>query len=220
MRARKQSQRVDIYLRRGRSLWRYGRWLGGIVLAVIGLAGIPDELAIWQRWIAEMMADPRVHALAVRITGLAHFIDQTWFRVLLMLVALLLLSWGITPLRQWRRHFLFSLRHAMESQVWINAANALDLVMNSSWAKARKARKAPPGGRFENFFAVGIDNPARDSRNAMFQHWCQEALKHFKDANSKSHREVGNKDEYDEVSLKEWLVERYRDDLETEFGQP
>ena len=64
-------------------------------LGFIGLAGIPDDMETWERWIDEIMKDPLVTDLAERVVAIAEVVNNHWVRGSLIAVAALILVWSL-----------------------------------------------------------------------------------------------------------------------------
>ena len=85
-------------------LWRLVRWgLLGPPLALIGIAGVSEDLETWSRWIDGVVNDPLVQDLAAKAVRIAAFLNQGWIRTALTVAGLALLAWPLVLFLRTRR---------------------------------------------------------------------------------------------------------------------
>jgi hypothetical protein len=211
-----------------RKAWAFTKWLMGGPIAFLGLAGLPDSLDIWSRWIEKSlgwfhaaMTDPRVQQLATAAVSIADFVNQSWVRAILVAVGVAILAWGWRPFWRLRHKLWFLGKRALNQKTWVSRSRAVDLVRNSRWGRSRKALAETPKSTFA--FDIGLmRDSARDAKNMMFYNWCIMVVDQFGAEESSAVRkdESGKENEYSESDLTEWLEGRYRSDIVAEFGAP
>jgi hypothetical protein len=67
---------------------------------------------------------------------------------------------------------------------------------------------------------MGLLSPALSNRDAMFKHWCRQALDYFAGSYSAAVREVEGKREFEEGRLRSYLVGKYEGEVHKAFGNP
>lgn len=205
----------------GRRIGSWGWKAIAAILFLLGLGQIPDEVSVWERWISAVKADPQVYALAVKLAGIGAFLDLWWVDTALILLALVILFWGSRPFWRTRHKAIYLMRHSLSEQVWISKDVAMNLVRQSRWARMRRSSAEPPRDRISLFSANMLTtDPAKEARDVRFYRWCERALDGFGKHNSEALRDISGKPEYDEVRLKEYLEEKFDEDVVADFGSP
>lgn len=84
-------------------LFRVAKWLLGPPLALLGIAGVPEDLETWSGWIDRVVNDPLVQDLAAKAVRIAAFLNQGWTRAALTTAGVALLAWPAFLLWRARR---------------------------------------------------------------------------------------------------------------------
>jgi hypothetical protein len=114
-------------------------------MAVVGLAGTPDDIETWTRWVDRMVNDPLVQALATRAVAITTFLNDPWVRAGLVISGLLILIWPLRWFWRLRHRLVFWGRRIVSDQVWISFDDALEVVRNSRWADRGATRSEDSG---------------------------------------------------------------------------
>ena len=193
--------------------------VGGALLAIIGFAGLPDDIATWSRWIDRIMRDDRILALAERAVHLAEFVNQSWVRLALVAIGLLIMLWSTAWLWRLRNRITFWVRHKMSDQVWVAYDDAFKVLQNSDWASLRSphiTRSIIGALPFEQTVS-GL--PERIKKEKRFRAFLSLTLKTFCNGHPNAVRQNENGDqEIDEVALKDWLDRALEKEVSDEFG--
>ena len=111
-----------------------------------------------------------------------------------------------------------ALAEALDQQRFISAQNALHRIMRSQWARTRRNLSERPTSLLDTWKTpIHVDH-SKIARNEQFSHWCKKALQVFEQENEEAVKSVDGDKQYDEVTLKEWLAEKYDEDVFDEFG--
>ena len=204
-----------------KAAFRVAKILTPIILGLIGFAGIPGDIDTWSKWINKAMYDPRVTELAEKAVAVAEFVNQPWFRILLVIVATALLFWGWRPFWRLRHRLWFWGRQIVSEVVWISEEQAMRLVERSEWAVSRKRKSQKARSILEELTkTLATLDPAAREKEIRYSNWCRLVLRSFEEDFESSVKAVEAGKEYEEIQLKEWLEDRYTDDLVEEFGVP
>jgi hypothetical protein len=201
--------------------WRFSRWVIGGGVFVIGLSGIPGDIELWQRWIDAIMYDPIVTELANKVVGFADFINQWWFRGLLVLSGLSIILWKTRPMWRLRHKLWFKWRKLVTEQVWISKESAIEILKNSDWGRLNEPNVVETISIFD-MAAIGSRRRTvygmSDTQKALLKYniFINKALNNFASSNPKSFNQ--KKDEYDEVALRKFTRVAIDNDIESEFG--
>lgn len=211
-----------------------GKWLrycigkvrpvAGVSIFIVGLAGVPDDLATWYAWVDAVVTDPFVLAIASKMLALAGLVNESWFRVALILIGIVTLLW---PLRWfWRlRHKLkFRWRHILSEQVWISKLDALELIRQSDWGRLKEPRLV----QHVNVLDALAINFSRERVVRGMSDWDRKILKYnvfvdrtlekFAEANPRAKRTVESGEEFDETALRAFLKQAMDAEMANEFG--
>jgi hypothetical protein len=194
----------------------------GIVLFVFGLPGFIDNISGWSRWldvisqflnnqssrlpiewISDLLYNPLIY-YAMLCTGILCFLEADR------------IGQGVRHIGG-RLNYMVAIHTGQAN--FISEDNALHLIRISQWARARRAKNEKPRS-FLDTIPLGplhVD-PARNARDVMFTAWCRLALSRFELEEQESVREAGQRKSYDEVKLRQWLTDRYHQDITEEFG--
>ena len=192
----------------------------GILNFIIGLAGIPGDLETWSKWIDPITRTQTAIFIARRIVILANFINQEWVRVLLITSGILMILWPIRWFWRLRHNLIFLWRTAVENEVWLDASKAAALIAASRWGQSRRRSAAKPKNIFDYNSLISATNPQEREQDRKFKSWCEMALKKFVEETANSKKTIADKTQYNESLLRNWLVERYDDEVISEFGPP
>lgn len=198
-----------------RITYSFGR-IAGILLFVIGLAGLPDDLDKWKSWIDKIISDPRVTELAEKIVQIAEFVNQPYSRGTLAIIGLLVLFWPIKKFWRFRSKLRFIWRKTLSDEVWITHPSATRLIRRSSWGVAREP-KEPMFGSLSVLAFIDRNTPYQ-IKARKFADYCDMVLDGFAKQNVGAVRKTDDGVEYDEGKLRNYLSEAYQTELESEFG--
>lgn len=165
-------------------------------------------------------------AVPLPIAGLTladYYLDQRRVYLLLSAIVLVLVFWRFAPVARFRHTTVFVLRRSVAEQVWISQDKALAIVRESVWAQERKRADEPSTSATSQFSLIWqpqVKTQSEAVRARKFTRWCARALEKFSTRESESVRDSGNTREYDEVVLRQYLEEKYDDDVDAEFGAP
>lgn len=204
-------------------MWKWPRlvfkhlWAAfGVLTAVIGVAGLSEDLAKWSQWIDAVVSDPLVLAMARQAVEIAEFVNQVWFRIALVLAGLLMVIWPVRWFWRLRHRLVFWWRRRLEEEVWTDAETAYKLVRESSWAKARE-----PSVSFADAMARSLTTGETPSQKSMrkFNRFCGMALEQFVAANPDYSRKTGDgTTQYREDKLRTYLKRAFDADVREAFG--
>lgn len=195
--------------------WRILKFLFVVAITVIGIAGIPDDLATWQKWIDRMMRDPVVTELAEKAVNIAEFVNHPAIRITLVIVAIIVLIWPARRFWRLRHRLIYSWRKALQNEVWVSREAALALVINSRWGAVMAPIKAP----FSALQFLVAPDSKEQRKDKRFRQYCQLLLEKFEETNSRYVREEDNAKEYREDKLRQYLNRALVSELESEFGE-
>jgi len=104
---------------------------------------------------------------------------------------------------------------------FISEPDAIRIVMQSHWGQSRRAKNEKPRSIFDaiQFGASMQTDSARDARNQMFRKWCSLVLSRFSLEDKETIKEEDGKTTYNEVRLRQWLLNKYEEDVFEEFGR-
>lgn len=190
----------------------------GTGIFVLGLAGIQDDVATWQKWIDKVTRDEQVLALAYQAASVAQWINQPAVRWVLVAAGFLLILWRLPWFWNLRHKLVFAGRSLLSSQVWINRESALDILQNSTWGQLKR----PVVGFAENLsmaFAGGglTDNQKRLKKYAMYIELTLESFE-TNNPNSVKAGEDGSP-EYEEGALRKFTRAAIQDEVISDFGE-
>ena len=195
----------------------YGWTLFGAASAVVGVAGIPDDIATWTRWIDAMVSDPTVIWLAEYAVAIASFINQLWVRVALVIIGCVIFIWPAREFWRARHRLIFWVRNKLEDKVWITREDAIELVSNSDWALAREPTITIFDRLNSNMLRQGM-TPA-EKLNSKFLRLCEMMLEQFEDHYDGVTREDDGHKLISEGDLRDHLKRAYDKDVIEEFGK-
>ncbi len=227
---------IRVHQPRKGSISRFVRKAGGWVIGIIGVAGMPGDLGTWEDWIGaalgwldSVMGDPRVTALAERAVAVAEFVNQPWARVTLVVLALAIIFWGARPFWRLRHKLIFRWRRVLAEQVWISRDAAEKLIKSSSWARLREPRTTTTvnSPEYANLsFAVSsllgrqktTGMTDTDKSLLKFDLFVGFTLDGFAEDNLHAVRDHEGVRQYDETSLREFLKQAMRQEIDDEIG--
>jgi hypothetical protein len=198
--------------------WTITKWVVGWPLAVFGLAGLPDTILQWSKWIERAisladraMSDPRIHQIAVEIAGVAAFLNLWPMRVALFLTGVSIIVWQ-SP-RVWVfRHQIWSFgRRLLVEQIWIDRATALKLVRESDWAKTRDQ----PRSAWSTLVAGNFNF---DKDRIQFNRLIELTLDSFEKRGAYYARDIEGVMKYDEGALRAFLDEAITNETLRRYG--
>lgn len=196
--------------------------LFGVALFVLGLPGLLEDVEGWGEWLRRL--SNFVEAAIARIGGdltMSYFYQPWVYWGLLAGGAFLILeAEKLIRFSRWVKGRVgYAIAVQMSQKHFIAKDAAIAVVRNSRWARSRRDLKTKPQNILDHYLPLADINPARNARNSMFYNWCSKALERFEMLNEEdATRNIGGKIEYDEIKLKEWLEEKYSEDLFEEFG--
>jgi len=194
--------------------WRWARRIVIAGLFVIGLAGIPDDLTNWQGWINTSAESPIVLALAERAASIANFVDQFWFRTILVVCGILLIMWPASRFWRFRHHLLYRWRALLSGEVWIPEAEAHKLVATSDWGMVR----APFSG-IADILSFGAAGPSpHQQKERKFRRYCYLVLDSFAEDNPTYVRVAAGGREFRQDKLSLFVQQALDRELLSEFG--
>lgn len=197
-------------------------WKGvNLAFQAIGLAGLPDDLATWEKWLDFIMHDPAIALWAERAVTVAQFTNQWWVRALLFAIGTIGMLWGVRPVWRLRHKLSFRWRRLLAEQVWITAEDALKIIRESNWARLKEPTTPSFGSVWNNLFGErqtisGLSNNQR--QGLKFDAFLSLVLKKFCEANPNSHRVNEGSKEIDEVALRAALDKALESELVQDFG--
>lgn len=191
--------------------------LVGFALAILGIAGAPDDYRAWVGWIDAVVSDPLVVQLAQKAVQLANFVNLIWVRSVLVVAGVLLFIWPLAWFWRLRHRVAFLWRRLLEEEVWTAADTAYQLVRQSDWAKTRE----PSVSVFEGLTMKTLSAGETSAQNKlrMFDRFCRMALESFAEQNpSYLRKNSDGKFEYREDKLRRFLQSAFDDDVRKQFG--
>ena len=102
----------------------------------------------------------------------------------------------------------------------MSAEDAITVVQNSEWGKARRAAGAKPVSIADVVNDLITVDPSKTARNRKFRVWCSLALKAFEERHPEAIRKTDAGTEYEEKALKAYLHDLYMGEIKKEFGDP
>lgn len=196
-----------------RALWASASFL----LALVGLAGLPDDIAKWQTWLDAAMHDPRVTMLAEQAVQIAQFVNQWWVRGLLILAPVVILSWNWRRFRNVRSRIGFRLKAMVKDTVWVSETAATALVRNSDWLNGRRPEKTV--SLLDLAAIPGLRTKIVDPEAVQLDGFIRLVLKRFGENHSDKVRQTeGQPKEFDEAALLSYLDRAFAVDLQKKFG--
>jgi len=184
-------------------------------LGTAGLAGLPDDVATWQRWIDRITQDERFRRLGEEAAEAAIWFNQPVIRATLVLVGIALLLWRIPWFWRLRHKVIFQGKRVLADQVWINREKAIQLLWNSEWGQMKKPRSSA----FEFHSALtGVESQS-ERRLKKFRLYLRKTLDSFAEDNPSFVRPAENGIEYDQAALEKFLEHAVNAELFDEFGR-
>jgi len=193
---------------------------------ILDLTERPEQVARLERWIGAIMADPRVNAIAEWLVSAVEFLDQWWVRSILILAALVLLSWHWRPFRALRHRLVFSWGKLLADQVWISQNKALEVLKESPWGRLMEPNVTKTVNVFDNitlgFTRERVVYGMSDTQKALTKYnlFLERTLDSFCTANPTACRVQDGKNEIDEVALRRFILLAIDDEIRREFGDP
>jgi len=145
------------------------------------------------------------------LTRADYYLDRPRVYLLLSVIVVVLVFWRFAPVSRFRHRALFLVRRSLAEKVWISRDAALKILMESRWAAVRRG----PANLWLRLSA-GADFTHED---AMFRHWCNQALDYFA-ATERHVQGAGQKQQFDETALRQYLDQRYDEAVRKKFGDP
>lgn len=216
--------------------WRFVKKLGhwGYVAAkytvtatafFIGLAGIPDDLSTWEKWIDDVATDPMVVALAERAVEVANFVNQFWVRSGLVIVGILVIIWPLKRFWRFRHKIVFRWRNALSAKVWISRKDAIEVVRASHWAKLKEPNVIRHVSFLDSFPSFPLSKERTvygmsDQNKALlkFNLFLEKVIDGFSNRNPEARRESKSGEEIDEAMLRKYLKAAVDEEIADEFG--
>lgn len=195
-------------------LWKFPN----ILIAIIGAAGVPDDVETWQRWLDRLMHDPTVLEWAERAAHTAEFINQWWVRALLVAIAVAGMFWGWRPFRRRRRRLGARWRQAVGTQTWIQEHKALELVRASNFAQSRR-----PSGTITKIswfaFHETMSQIAPTKESILLERFAEMVRKQIISKNPSYQKQAeGEEPEYLKEGIEKWLQLAFDQDVQASFG--
>ena len=209
-----------------RKIFVWARAAIGVCIAVVGLAGIPDDVATWSRWIDNLMYDPIVIALAERAVAVADFLNQNWVRGALVFAGVLMMIWPLRWFWRLRHRLKFKVRHLLAEQVWISRDDAVKVIKASPWGRLCEPNVVKSVTVFESLAQTWtrdrIIYGMSDVDKALLRYtvFVERTLESFCNANPTACRVNEGDNEIDETALKAFLEMAIDEDIKNEFGNP
>lgn len=185
------------------------------VLTVIGIAGLPDDVATWQRWLTRVIRDDRVVALARGAAEFGEWVSQPSVRALLIGVGLLSMFWGVPRFWRFRHKLLFDWRSRLSEEVWIDHASAKGVLKNSTWGQLRKPAQSLFATISMNFTDSMTEAEKAQKR---FNVFLDLTLKSFAANNPKAVRQQDGVEQYEEGALRRFAEAAMLEEVVKEFG--
>ncbi|MXO94761.1 hypothetical protein GRI62_14260 [Erythrobacter arachoides] len=187
----------------------------GSAITVLGLAGLREDIAAWQKLVSKMTRDDRVLALAERAVEFAAWVNQPWVRVVLVVAGVLSLLWRLPGVWRLRHRLWFDWRKLLVERVWIDREAAIALMRHSEWGQIKR-----PATSLLDFTMPGTTGlSASEKQRKKFRLYLELSLDAFGQDNPASVREVeGGGSEYDEASLRKFVRSAMMSEIEDEFG--
>lgn len=193
--------------------------LGGGLLAIIGLAGLPDDVATWSRWIDFAMRDDRILALAEKAVELSSFVNQYWVRAILVAIGLIIVLWSSARLWRVRNRISFWVRSTMAEQVWVSRETAYKVLESSEWAELKHPHITHSTLEALAFRQTISGLPERVKAARRFKAYLSATLSDFCKRHPSAVRKTDDDEiEIDEAELKEWLDKVLEKEVSEEFG--
>lgn len=206
------------------AITKHGWAVFGVASGVIGIAGVPGDVSTWEQWIAAVVNDPRVSALAKAAVSVADFINQGWFRVSLVAFGLLVVIWPLRWFWRLRHRITFRWRRMVSEQVWITREQAKDVVKKSPWGRLKEPNVVQTVSIFDNltttFGHQRVIHGLSDTQKVIlkFSAYVDATIDSFCEANPSATRTKSDEQQIDEVALREFLRVAMEGELKDEFG--
>ncbi|CAG1015842.1 hypothetical protein RHIZO_05170 [Rhizobiaceae bacterium] len=208
----------------GKRTWSWGKRIVGGGLALIGLAGLPDDIATWAKWIDRMAYDPRVLELAEKAVEFSEVVNQWWIRGLLIVVGVSLAAWAWKPFWRLRHRWLFKWRRLVSEQVWITRDDALKLMKESPWGRLKEPNVVRSVSVFETM-ALGLTRERTiyglsDTQKKLLKYevFLDKTLDKFCETNPIACRLNEGISQVDETALRAFLRVAMDEEISEEFG--
>jgi hypothetical protein len=205
-------------------LWRWTKNIVGGALALIGLAGLPEDVATWSTWIDTSLNHPRVLDLANRAVQLSEYINQGWLRGLFFVGGITIVLWAWRPFWRVRHKWLFRWRRLLSEQVWISRDDAIKLIKESPWGRLKEPNVVQTVNVFDAFSSaltkqrVVYGMSETEKKLLRFDIFIEKTLTQFCEVNPSACRNSEGRAEIDETALRKFLMRAIDDEIRDEFG--
>lgn len=219
-------------------MWRESRrhlgrlWqVAGAALAVLGLAGLPDDLARWAAWIGPLMPPDLAERLPKVWAALAAALDHGGVRAALVLTGFALLFWHVRWFERVRYRIRMAGRSIMADEVWVSEADAMEAIRRSDWAQLRLPHVTEAPEAWQEMLArlmvpashqtrtvYGLSDAEKARRK--YEMFLARTLAAFAESNPPAVREEGGEVRYERGALLRFLGQALDEELRGEFGEP
>ncbi len=212
-----------------KSFFKHSLSYFGLFSLLVGIAGMPDDLEQWYRWIAKLMNDPAIQSLAESVVAVTQIVNAPYSRIALIMLGLVLLAWPMRWFWRLRLKISFGGKLLMTKEAWIGGEEAVELVVSSEWAKLKMPHVTEQSPNALESLARGLTSQAKtvygasnkEKSEIKFRAYVNSVLESFSEVNSRSFRLSKEKNpEYEIHALNRFLDAALQDVIQKEFGSP